>query len=85
MRMPGWTAAASLYQTRAGYSRAASWGEGAGGRGVIPQQDLVPPLPAPSLFPWRCSPCTWSGWQVCCPPPGFGVRCVVRRCLRPLS
>lgn len=84
MRMPGLTAEASLYQTREGYQLAASWGEGAGRRGLIPQQDPVLLLPVPSLFPWRCSPCTWYGWQVCCPPPGFGVRCFIRRCLRPL-
>jgi len=84
MRMPGLTAAASLYKTSECYQLAASWGEGAGGQGVIPQQGFVPPLPVSPLFPWQCSPCTRYGWQFCCPPPGFGVRCFVRRCLRPL-
>jgi len=31
----------------------------------------------PDLF--HCSPCV-GGQQVCCPPPGFGVRCFVRKC-----
>ena len=29
----------------------------------------------------HCSPCTPTGWQFCCPPPGFGLRCFIRRCL----
>jgi hypothetical protein len=32
----------------------------------------------PEVF--RCSPCTPQGWQICCPPPGFGLRCFIRRC-----
>jgi hypothetical protein len=32
----------------------------------------------PDLF--RCSPCT-DGRQICCPPPGFGLRCFVRPCV----
>ena len=31
----------------------------------------------PDLF--HCSPCK-DGRQFCCPPPGFGLRCFVRRC-----
>lgn len=41
---------------------------GLGGRGIC----------VPGLF--HCSPCTPAGWQICCPPPGFGLRCFVRRC-----
>ena len=36
----------------------------------------------PDLF--HCSPCI-DGRQFCCPPPGFGLRCFVRRCLTPLQ
>jgi len=32
---------------------------------------------APDLF--HCSSCV-NGRQFCCPPPGFGLRCVVRQC-----
>lgn len=28
---------------------------------------------------FRCSPCV-DGRQFCCPPPGVGLRCFVRRC-----
>jgi hypothetical protein len=31
----------------------------------------------PDLF--HCSPCA-NGRQFCCPPPGFGLRCIVRQC-----
>lgn len=40
---------------------------GAGGLGVC----------VPDLF--HCSPCV-DGRQFCCPPPGFGLRCFVRKC-----
>jgi len=33
---------------------------------------------APDLF--HCSPCT-DGRQICCPPPGFGLRCFLRPCM----
>jgi hypothetical protein len=32
----------------------------------------------PDLF--HCSPCI-HGRQICCPPPGFGIRCFVRNCI----
>jgi hypothetical protein len=35
----------------------------------------------PDLF--HCSPCI-HGRQICCPPPGFGIRCFVRSCITPL-
>src|SRR5215475_3294485 len=44
---------------------------GAGGLGTC----------VPDLF--RCSPCV-DGQQFCCPPPGFGLRCVVRKCVTPM-
>jgi hypothetical protein len=30
---------------------------------------------------FHCTPCRPGGWQICCPPPGFGLRCFIRRCL----
>ena len=41
---------------------------GLGGRGIC----------VPEVF--HCSPCTPHGEQICCPPPGFGLRCFIRRC-----
>jgi predicted metal-binding protein len=82
MRVPEFTAEASLYRTNENYQLDAS--SGAAKQGVIPQQDLLSPSPVPSLFHWRCSQCMPYGWQFCCPPPGFGLRCFVRRCLPPL-
>ena len=35
----------------------------------------------PDLF--RCSPCV-DDRQFCCPPPGFGLRCFVRKCVTPM-
>ena len=35
----------------------------------------------PDLF--HCSPCI-HGRQFCCPPPGFGIRCFIRKCMTPL-
>jgi hypothetical protein len=32
----------------------------------------------PDIF--HCSPCV-GGWQFCCPPPGFGAPCHVRKCV----
>jgi hypothetical protein len=40
---------------------------GLGGRGICVQDFF------------HCSPCV-HGWQFCCPPPGFGLRCFVRSC-----
>jgi hypothetical protein len=45
---------------------------GLGGRGIC----------LPEVF--HCSPCTPQGWQICCPPPGFGLRCFTQRCVMPL-
>ncbi len=36
----------------------------------------------PDLF--HCSPCH-GGRQICCPPPGFGLRCFIRPCVDPLA
>ncbi|CAN5767502.1 hypothetical protein BH20PSE1_BH20PSE1_23930 [soil metagenome] len=81
MNMPRFTAEASLYKTSEHYQFVASWIEGTGGQGIIPQQDFIPATPLPPFF--RCSPCM-LGRQFCCPPPGFGLRCFVRRCWVPL-
>jgi hypothetical protein len=81
MNMPGFTAETSLNETSERYQLVASWIEGTGGQGITPQQDYIPPPPLPSVF--RCSPCA-DGRQFCCPPPGFGLRCFVRRCWGPL-
>lgn len=70
MRMPGFTAEASLYKTSEAYQLGATWIEAAGGQGVIPQQvvDFAPPI---------CGPCV-AGRQICC--YGIGLPCFVRRC-----
>ena len=81
MKMPNYTAEASLYGTGQYYRFAASWGKGADGQPVLPQQEFVAPIPG--SFPFHCSRCTPHGWQICCPPPGFGLRCFIRRCLPP--
>jgi hypothetical protein len=78
MNMPGFTAGASLYKTSERYQLASNWLEGPGGQPVIPQQDFVP-LPRIGIF--SCTPCMY-GQQVCCPPPGFGLACFIRRCTR---
>ena len=39
-----------------------------GGRGTCVRRHL-----------FHCSPCV-DGKQVCCPPPGYGLRCFVREC-----
>jgi hypothetical protein len=28
---------------------------------------------------YHCSPCN-EGYQICCPPPGYGLRCFIRAC-----
>lgn len=41
---------------------------GLGGRGIcVPDAGF------------HCSPCKY-GWQICCPPRGFGLACFRRRC-----
>ena len=35
----------------------------------------------PDFF--HCSPCV-HGRQICCTPPGFGIRCFIRNCITPL-
>src|ERR1700674_5700149 len=80
-RMPGFTAEASLCKTSEHYRLVGSWLEGPSRRGIIPQQDLIPPIPGPPLL--HCSPCA-DGEQFCRPPPGFGLRCFVRSCGGPL-
>ena len=75
MNTPLFTAEASLYNTSERYQLTAAWA--AGSQGVIPQQDFVA-LPTDGPF-FRCRPCMY-GQQVCCPPPGFGIRCFIRPC-----
>lgn len=41
MRMPGFTAEASLYKTSMNYKLAASWAVGACGQAVIPQLRII--------------------------------------------
>jgi hypothetical protein len=76
MTMPGFTAEASLCKTSEHYRFVASWLEGPGRKGIIPQQDL--PTPRPPFY--HCSPCV-EGRQFCCPPPGFGAPCFERTCV----
>jgi hypothetical protein len=78
---PRFTAEASLYKTSERYQFVASWIEGAGGQGITLQQDFMPPTPWGPFS--RCSPCV-LGRQFCCPPPGVGLGCFVRRCYGPL-
>lgn len=73
MNMPGFTVdtADTLFVTRECSPFATSLDQRAGGRRVIPQQDLVSSFPTRSLF--HCTPCKPPGWEFCCPPPGFGL------------
>ena len=70
MNTPLFTAEASLYKTSERYRLTAA--RAAGSQRVTPQQDFVPPI-------LRCTPCV-GGRQICCPPPGFGIRCFIRPC-----
>jgi hypothetical protein len=81
MNVPGFTAAASLYHTSERYQFVPRWIKGTGEQGITPQQDFIAPTPLPPFF--HCSPCVY-GTQFCCPPPGFGLRCLIRRCVMPL-
>ena len=74
MNTPLFTAEASLYKTSERYQHTAAWD--AGSQRVTPQQDFFPPLPIPG---YRCFPCI-GGRQICCPPPGVGAPCFIRRC-----
>lgn len=75
MNMPGFTAENSLSKTSERYRLVTNRIAGTSGQGIIPQQDFLPPTE--DFF--RCSPCI-RGRQFCCPPPGFGAPCFVRRC-----
>jgi len=75
MKMPLFTAEASLYKTSERYQLTPAWA--AGSQGIIPQQDFLP-LPPDGRF-FRCRPCV-NGRQICCPPPGVGAPCFVRPC-----
>jgi hypothetical protein len=83
MNTPGFGAESSLYRTSERYEFVPSLIEGTGKQGIspgiTPQQDFTS-APVPPFF--RCSPCV-DGRQFCCPPPGFGLRCFVRRCREP--
>ncbi len=71
MRMPGFTAETSLYETREPYHLEGAWAGGAGGQAVIPQVCwwVGPCLP----FVHRRLRCCTSWW------PPF-VRCSWRSC-----
>lgn len=77
MNIPGFTAENSFFNTSGNYQLVLSRITGTTGQGITPQQDFMPPTPREDFF--RCSPCI-RGRQFCCPPPGFGLRCFVRRC-----
>ncbi len=79
MNTPRFTAEASLYETSERYKLTFMRAVAAGSSAVVPQQDFVPPIPTIPTPGLRCFPCT-GGWQVCCPPPGLGLRCFIRRC-----
>jgi hypothetical protein len=78
--LPGFTAAESLYHKSQLYQFGRCQIEVMAEPGVTPQQHFVSPGPLPSLL--RCGPCV-DGKQLCCPPPGFGLRCLIRRCVMP--
>jgi hypothetical protein len=77
MNIPYFTAENSFCNTSEYYQPGSSRIAGTNGQGIIPQQGFMPPTPREGLF--RCSPCI-RGRQFCCPPPGFGAPCFIRRC-----
>jgi hypothetical protein len=77
MNTPLFTAEASLYKTNERYRLTAAWT--AGSPRVTPQQVCVPPLSIP-IPGFCCTPCI-GGRQICCPRPGVGLACFVRRCI----
>ena len=81
MNMPEFTAENSLSKTSEHYRLVTNWIVGTSRQGINPQQDFTPPTPLPPFF--RCSPCM-NGRRFCCPPPGVGLACFVRRCYGPL-
>lgn len=78
MNMPGFTAEDSLPKTTERYQSVTDWNVDTSGQEITPQQGLIPTPGAPFF---RCGPCV-RGQQFCCPPPGFGAPCYVRRCRR---
>jgi hypothetical protein len=81
MNMPEYTAENSLSKTSEHYRLVTNRIVGTSGQGIIPQQDFMASTPWGRFF--RCSPCV-LGRQFCCPPPGVGLGCFVRRCYGPL-
>lgn len=75
INIPGFTAETSLSKTDERYRLALNRIAGTSEQEITPQQDFAAPLPP---F-YRCGPCV-HGERICCPPPGFGAPCIIRRC-----
>ena len=75
MSMPGFTAGDSLPRTTVQYRSITSPLESAGRQAITPQQGAT----SVSRSFFRCSRCV-RGQQFCCPPPGVGAHCYIRRC-----
>ncbi|SES69709.1 hypothetical protein SAMN05216412_101278 [Nitrosospira multiformis] len=75
MSMPGFTAGDALPRTTVQYHSITSPIGSTSRQAITPQQGAT----SVSRSFFRCSRCV-RGQQFCCPPPGVGAPCYIRRC-----